>query len=178
MISRERAVELVEAQLAKEQPTWASASRCELAVVSVKKHEFGWAVFWNSAEYARTRDRHHMLIGSGPYLVDGLDGSIHHIPTTTWMSRDWEELYLRQVRGDRSRDPVAREIRALVESDGAVAAMHHLRRRAPRLSPEQAQAYVAAVRGGGEPSEELAELTRAEELFRRPVIETLAGPVQ
>ncbi|MFI6154325.1 YrhB domain-containing protein [Kitasatospora sp. NPDC051170] len=105
MISRERAVELVESLLARKPPTGAEGR--ELAVVSVKKHEFGWAVFWNSAEFARTRDRHRMLVGSGPYLVDGLDGSIHHIPTTTWMGGGWEELYLRQVRGDGSPGPVA-----------------------------------------------------------------------
>ncbi|GAA1393650.1 hypothetical protein GCM10009639_26950 [Kitasatospora putterlickiae] len=68
--------------MATERLTWAGEAP-DLAVYYVyyvEKHSVGWAVFWNSAEYALTRDWRHCLIGSGPYLVDLQDGSIHHIP--------------------------------------------------------------------------------------------------
>ncbi|MGW0655761.1 YrhB domain-containing protein, partial [Streptomyces umbrinus] len=86
MISKERAVELVESLLAAERLTWAGPVR-ELAVYGVEEHAVGWLVFWNSAEYARTRDLRDNLVGNGPYLVDRYDGSIHHIPSTTWVPR-------------------------------------------------------------------------------------------
>ncbi|MFF2628666.1 YrhB domain-containing protein [Kitasatospora griseola] len=177
MISKERAVELVEALLAEERLTWAGPVP-DLVVYCVEEHAVGWAVFWNSAEYARTRDIRDFLVGSGPYLVDLQDGSIHHIPTTTWVAEDWEELYLQQIRGIRPRDPLAAPVRALVHSAGAVAAMRHLRRQAPRLSLQGAKDYVLAVRSGAEPPEELANLTREERRCPPLPITTLAGPAQ
>ncbi|XIE81607.1 YrhB domain-containing protein [Streptomyces sp. SBR177] len=93
MISKERAVERVESLLATMQPAH------ELVVHEVKEHAWGWLVFWNSAQYARTRDLRDLLVGAGPYLVDRYDGSVHHIPVTTWVGEDWEELYLRQIKG-------------------------------------------------------------------------------
>ncbi|MFE5586951.1 YrhB domain-containing protein [Kitasatospora sp. NPDC056531] len=177
MISKERAVELVESLLAKERLTWAGPLH-ELAVYDVEEHAVGWLVFWNSAEYARTRDLRYNLVGSGPYLVDRHDGSIHHVPATTWIAEDWEGLYLRQIKGVRTPDPLASSVRALVDSAGVVAAMSHLRKQAPRLSLQEARAYVTAVRDGAEPSEELANLTREVDSCPPLSIETLAGPVQ
>ncbi|MFC9329203.1 YrhB domain-containing protein [Kitasatospora sp. NPDC057015] len=177
MISKERAVELVESLLARERLTWAGPL-LELAVCSVEERAVGWLVFWNSAEYAHTRDPRHSLIGSGPYLVDRHDGSIHHIPTTTWIAENWEELYLQQIKGVRPPDPLASSVRALVHSAGIVAAMSHLRKQAPRLSLREARAYVDALQGGAEPSEELASRTRTQESCPRLSIETLTGPVQ
>ncbi|WP_404870898.1 YrhB domain-containing protein (plasmid) [Kitasatospora griseola] len=178
MISKERAVELVEALLAEERLTWMWAGPVhDLAVYYVEEHAACWAVFWNTVEYVRTRDVRDYVVGSGPYLVDVEDGSIHHVPTTTWME-DWEGLYLRQIRGVRPPDPLAASVRALVHSAGIVAAMHHLRRHAPRLSPQRARDYVLAVRDGAEPPEELADLTQEEETCPPLPIETLAGPVQ
>ncbi|MFF1908588.1 YrhB domain-containing protein [Kitasatospora sp. NPDC058218] len=176
MISEERAVELVESLLVRERLTWAGPVP-ELAVYRVEEHAVGWLVFWNSAEYARTRDLRDNLVGSGPYLVDRHDGSIHHVPATT-MAEDWEELYLRQIKGVRMPDPLAASVRALVNSAGVVAAMSHLRQQAPRLSLQEARTYVMAVRDGAEPSEELADRTREEESRPPLSIETLAGPVQ
>ncbi|MFD0009176.1 YrhB domain-containing protein [Streptomyces sp. NPDC127178] len=129
MLSKERAIELVESLLAAERLTWAGPVR-ELAVCDVEEHAVGWLVFWNSAEYARTRDPRDNLVGSGRYLVDRYDGSIHHIPATTWIAEDWEELYLRQIKGVRAPDPLAASVRALVDSAGVVAAMSHLRKQA------------------------------------------------
>ncbi|TXS12627.1 hypothetical protein EAO70_26450 [Streptomyces sp. adm13(2018)] len=58
------------------------------------------------------------------------------------------------------------------------AAMAHLRRHAPRLGLPEARAYVAAVRGGAEPPEELAALTRSRPATPLPAIETVAGPAE
>ncbi|MFJ6621813.1 hypothetical protein ACIQOW_30080 [Kitasatospora sp. NPDC091335] len=55
--------------------------------------------------------------------------------------------------------------------------MRHLRRRAQRLGLREARAYVAAVRDGSEPPEELASLTREPDPWAADPIETLAGPV-
>ncbi|MFJ4342439.1 YrhB domain-containing protein [Streptomyces sp. NPDC088915] len=170
MISKERAVERVESLLAT------SGLPHEPVVHGVEEHAFGWLIVWDSAEYARTRDPRDSLVGGGPYLVDRYDGSVHHIPVTTWVGEGWEELYLRQVRGVRAPDPLAASVRALVDSAGTVAAMNHLRKRAPRLGLQEAKAYVMAVRDGSEPPHELADLTREEEVCPPLAIETLAGP--
>ncbi|MEU1290297.1 YrhB domain-containing protein [Kitasatospora sp. NPDC005856] len=153
-VTREQAVATVESLLA-EMP-WREH---ELAILGVVEHAPGWIVAWNTAEYARTGDSRHLLVGGGPYLVDRHDGSVHHIPATTFRSHDRVALYLRQVKGIRPLDPLAAEVRALARADGAVAAMAHLRRRARRLSLPQAKAYLLAVRDGAEPPEALADLT-------------------
>jgi len=169
-MSQERAVERVEALLTSmRQPH-------ELVVCEVEEHAFGWLVFWNSAQYARTRDPRDCLVGGGPYLVDRDDGSVHHIPVTTWVSEGWEELYLRQVKEVRTPDPLASSVRELVDSAGMLAAMRYLRKQAPRLSLQQARTYVMVVQDGAEPPQELVDLTHEEEACPPLAIETLAGP--
>ncbi|MFL0026073.1 YrhB domain-containing protein [Streptomyces sp. NBUL23] len=170
MIPRERAVERVESLPA----TMRLAH--ELVVHEVKEHPLGWLVFWNSAEYARTRNLRDFLVGGGPYLVDRYDGSVHHIPVTTWVGEDWEELYLRQIKGERAPDRLAASVLALMNSAGMVAAMRHLRKEAPRLSLQEARTYVMAVRNGAETPPELAYLPREEEVCPPLAIETVAGP--
>jgi hypothetical protein len=59
----------------------------------VEEHPLGWLVFWQSVDYIRSGDPFDMLVGSGPYLVDRQDGSIHRLPVTTYMHEPWEELY-------------------------------------------------------------------------------------
>ncbi|MFE3929006.1 hypothetical protein [Streptomyces sp. YIM B13508] len=109
-------------------------------------------------------------------LVDRQDGSIHHISVTTYVGESWEELYLQQVRGVRPRDPLVTAVRALVHSDGTMAALRHLRKQAPLLGPQQAKAYVMAVRDGHEPPEELVSVTRNPEKCPPLPITTPAGP--
>ncbi|WP_286158311.1 YrhB domain-containing protein [Streptomyces sp. CB03911] len=173
-MSEERAVRLVEALLARERPTWAGP---EPAVCAVREHAVGWLVFWNSAKFARTRDPRDSLVGSGPYVVDRHDGSIHHVPAATWTAGSWEALYLRQVRGVRPPDPPASSVRALPHCAGVVAAMSHLRKQVPGLGPREARGYVDALRDGAEPPEP-AGRTRTQESCPPLPIETLAGPVQ
>ncbi|WP_406346190.1 YrhB domain-containing protein [Streptomyces sp. NBC_00648] len=179
MISKERAVELVESFLAGERLTWPWRGPApELAVYCVEEHAVGWLVFWNTAESVRTHGVRGNLMGGGHYLVDRHDGSIHHVPAAGWLDEGWEEHYLLQTKGIGPPDPLASSVRALVHSAGVVAAMSHLRRQAPRLSLQEAKAYVTAVRDGAEPPEELASLTRKEKTWPLLPIETLAGPVQ
>ncbi|THA81581.1 YrhB domain-containing protein [Streptomyces sp. A0592] len=179
MISEERAVELAESLLAEARSTmpW-SGPAPELAVHHVEEHPVGWLVFWNTAAYARSGDARDGFGCSIHYLVDRHDGSIHHVPDATWQEEHWEEHYLWQTKGIRPPDQLAAAVRGLVESAGAVAAMRHLRKQAPRLSLQEARSYVAIVRDGTEPPEELASLTRPEPKWPLLPIETLAGPTQ
>ncbi|MFJ3792177.1 hypothetical protein [Kitasatospora sp. NPDC090091] len=177
MISEERAVELVNALLVRELPTWEWARLIpELVVYAVEERSVGWLAYWTSPEAARDPARRGTLHG-GPYLVDREDGSIHWVPGIDWHD-DWEERYLRDVKGIAVPDPLAAEVRRLAASAGAAAAMHHLRREAPRIGLQEARAYVTIVRDGSEPPEELAALTRKPRRWGEPdPIETLAGPV-
>ncbi|MFJ9442008.1 YrhB domain-containing protein [Kitasatospora sp. NPDC101235] len=177
VISRERAVELVESCLERERPTWAWARLIPaLAVYAVEERSVGWLVYWTSAPGARDPALRGNLLG-GPYLVDREDGSIHFVPGTDW-SDAWEEDYLRQVKGIRTPDPLAADVRRLAHSVGTAAAMQHLRKNAPRMSLQQARTYVTITRDGSEPPEELASLTRTPDRWGPGPIETLAGPVR
>ncbi|GHF44518.1 hypothetical protein GCM10010218_27370 [Streptomyces mashuensis] len=178
MISEERAVELVESFLARELPTWPWEGPPPTPdIYHVEERTVGWLVFWRSAEQARARDMRGSFVG-GHYLVDRHDGSIHYVPTVWWEDEGWEDQYLLQTRGIRPPDPLAATVRALVHSAGVVAAMSHLRKQAPRLSLQEAKAYVMTVQDGAEPPEELARLTRKEPEWPPRPIETLTGPVQ
>ncbi|MBE3016231.1 hypothetical protein IL992_44865 [Microbispora sp. NEAU-D428] len=176
MVTKERASKLVEALLSRERQE--SPWMPELAVLAVEEHSLGWLVVWQSVEYIRSRDSEKMLVGHGPYLVDRHDESIHHIPVTTYLQEDWEELYLLQVKGVRPPDPLLASVRELLHSEGTTAAIRHLRKQAPRLGPREAKAYVTAVRDGADPPEELVCLTRKQETCPPLAIETLSGPTR
>ena len=173
MITKARAVELVEAQLVLARQ--ALAAYPELAVSDVEQHALGWLVFRQSAEYLSSRELEKQLVGAGPYLVDGQDGSVHYIPVTTFMNEDWEQLYLAEVRGITPPDPLLASVREITLRDGALAGLRYLRKQTSALSLAEAKTYVDAVRDGGEPSEELIRRTRPRP--RQPVfpIETVAG---
>ncbi|SOB88471.1 hypothetical protein SAMN06272789_6754 [Streptomyces sp. 1331.2] len=178
VISKERAVELVETYLARELPTWRWAgSPPTPEIYHLEERTVGWLVFWRSAEQARARHVRGSFVG-GHYLVDLYDGSIHYVPAVWFENEGWEEQYLLEVKGIRLPDPLAAAARELVRSAGVVAAMNHVRKQAPKLTLADAKAYVAAVRDGAEASEELASLTRPEPKWPLLPIETVAGPVQ
>jgi hypothetical protein len=70
-----------------------------MVITAVEQHALGWLITAQSAEFARTRDWRTMLVGHGPYLVDGQDASVHQIPVMT-STQDWETAYRHQVRGE------------------------------------------------------------------------------
>ncbi|MGW3893189.1 YrhB domain-containing protein [Micromonospora chokoriensis] len=177
MITRERAVALVEALLIGQRREGRLAEVPEIAVCGVEEHALGWLVSWQSVEYLRSGDLGRMLVGQGPYLVDGEDGSIHHIPVAICGSGRWAEVYLRQYRDVRPVDSLLVEVRVLVQGGDRMAALRYIRRRAPRMGLRDAKAYVDAVSEGGEPSECLASLAREEPEPLPLAIETLAGPL-
>ncbi|MFG3194202.1 hypothetical protein [Streptomyces omiyaensis] len=176
MISRERAVALVGSFLARDLPTrpWAGSPPTP-DLYHVEERPVGWLVFWRSAEQARGDGPRGSFVG-GHYLVDRHDGSLHFVPAVRWDDEGWEEQYLTEVRGTPPPDPLAAAVRELARARGAVAAMAHLRRQAPRLGPREAKAYVEAVADGAEPPEALAAPTRRERERPLPPIETVAGP--
>ncbi|MFC4148014.1 YrhB domain-containing protein [Micromonospora mangrovi] len=176
MITRERAVALVEALLVKQRREGWLADVPEVAVSSVEEHTLGWLISWQSVEYLRSGDFGRMLVGQGPYLVDGEDGSIHHIPVAICGSDRWAEVYLRQYRGVRPVDPLLADVRALVQGGDRMSALRYVRRQAPRMGLRDAKAYVDAVSEGIEPSECLVSLARVEPEPLPLAIETLAGP--
>ncbi|GLW96552.1 hypothetical protein Misp02_06390 [Microtetraspora sp. NBRC 16547] len=179
MVTKERAVELVEALLSRERQESPWMARLpELAVLDVEEHSLGWLVFWQLVDYIRSCAHEQMLVGHGPYLVNRQDESIHHIPVTTYVREDWEELYLRQVKGIRPPDPLVATVRELLRSEGTMAAIRHLRKQAPQPGLREAKAYVMAIRDGAEPPEELADLTQKQETCPPLSIETLAGPTR
>ena len=70
-----------------------------MVITAVEQHALGWLITAQSAKFARTRDWRTMLVGHGPYLVDGQDASVHQIPVMT-STQDWETAYRHQVRGE------------------------------------------------------------------------------
>jgi hypothetical protein len=175
VISRERAVELAEAQMLRQRDRW-PANAPTLAVGEVEEHELGWIVHWASVEYLRTGDSRYLLGGGGPYLVDRYDGSVHALPTVASLSDDWVWMYLEQVRGIEMLDVLAETVRQLVNDEGTLAAIRYLRRREPGLTPAQAKEYVAAVRDGRDLPPEVADLTRSPREYSPRDVQTLAGP--
>ena len=83
MISREWAIALVERQLTADRVAEPAARRALLgqpmAIIGIEQHTLGWLINFNSKQYAESRDRRDGWIGQGPYLVDGLDGSLHMV---------------------------------------------------------------------------------------------------
>ncbi|WP_367137506.1 MULTISPECIES: hypothetical protein [Streptomyces] len=94
MISKQRAVELVESFPAVELPTWPWGGPAPTPdVYHVQERAVGRLVFRRSEEQARAREVRGSFVG-GHYLVDRHDGSIHYVPAAGWEDEGWEEQYL------------------------------------------------------------------------------------
>ncbi|MEU1290609.1 YrhB domain-containing protein [Kitasatospora sp. NPDC005856] len=173
-MSKEQAVALIEHLLVERQ---SKGSLPELAVIGVNETPVGWVVAWQSAEYKRNPIPGTMLIGGGPYLVDGEDGSICEIPGETFRTADWQSIYRQQFKGEQPPDPVLDSVRATLRSDGQMAAMRLVRKIAPSFSALEAKAYVSAVQDKRNPPEELVRRTRKVESYSPLPIRRITGPI-
>ncbi|MER7467987.1 YrhB domain-containing protein [Streptomyces sp. NPDC097981] len=157
MIERETAVRIVEEELVRENQKWAAlgVEPLRTTVLEVREHELVWKVYWQSEEYARTRNPGSMLIGHGPYLVDRIDGGLHQIGAVSERVGGWEADYRVRIRGLAIRTPVDDlhdEIREAAAVLGRIRAVPILRQRLPLLSPSQALEYVSALLHGDAPA--------------------------
>ncbi|MFG2791938.1 YrhB domain-containing protein [Streptomyces sp. NPDC048419] len=157
MIERDAAVRIVEEELDREHQKWAAAGvdRTRARVVRVEEHELVWIVHWQSEEFARTGDLGAMLVGTGPYLVDRVDGGLHEIGGLSARSGEWQDDYCVRVRGLTVRttaDDLHDEICEVAAVHGHLAAVRTLRRRLPVLAPTHALEYVRALVEGEAPA--------------------------
>ncbi|MFI8076236.1 YrhB domain-containing protein [Streptomyces sp. NPDC086033] len=164
MIEREAAVRAVEEQLERDYQQWRAESvdAVRMAVVLVEEHELVWIVFWQSEEFVRTRNRGHMLIGNGPYLVDRLDGGLHRIGVVSAKTGEWESDYRARIRGLPVRtavDDLHEALRGVAATHGRMHAVRTLRQRLPMLSPAEAIEYVSALLDGNAPARLVAVAT-------------------
>ena len=163
VIDEEQAVRLVQAELEREFTRSRGYWRTEpMVILSVEQHALGWLIIAQSAQYAQTGDLDAMLVGHGPYLVDGQDGRVHQIPVMTYME-GWEGAYRHQVRGETPPAPAdefAEQVRALLAEHGRLAALKHLRHHSgQKITLHQAQEYIDALAGGRAVPMHLAALT-------------------
>ncbi|MFJ8431063.1 hypothetical protein ACIQ9P_07145 [Kitasatospora sp. NPDC094019] len=172
-ISREKAVELVSALLAENR-----GNGPELAVIGINPTPVGWVVAWNSARYALDPRTANLLVGGGPYLVDGDDGSVFRIPGETFRVYDWQAMFRERFKGVGPPDALLESVRELALSDGRLAALRLLRKEAPSLDIARAREYVGAVMEGREPPAETLAATRKVESFSPLPIERISGPVE
>ncbi|MEV7021293.1 YrhB domain-containing protein [Kitasatospora sp. NPDC093558] len=172
-ITKEQAAKLVEALLARRQSDEATP---DLAIIGVNETTVGWVVAWQSAEYKRDPGPRKMLVGGGPYLVDGEDGSIFEIPGETFRTADWQGIYRQQFKGYRPPDPVLESVLATLRSDGQFAAIRLVRKSVPSFSISEAKAYVSAVQNVGTPPGELVQRTRVVDPCPPLPIRRISGP--
>ncbi|MFD8287723.1 YrhB domain-containing protein [Streptomyces lavendulae] len=124
------------------------------AVSGVKAHELVWIVYYETAEYLRTRNPSQRLGGNGPYLVDRIDGGLHLIGPVSYLTGDWEADYRRHIRKEPVRtavDDLHDELRRATAGRGRIPAMRLLRQRVPTLTHAEAIEYVTALQSGPAP---------------------------
>lgn len=164
MIDREAAVRLVEEQLERERREWLAkgVEQPAVAVAGVEEHELVWIVSWQSVEYLRTGSFRDMLLGTGPYLVDRVDGSLHSIGVVSAMSGAWMDDYRGRIRGLPVRtavDDLHDAVRAAAAERGRLYAVRMLRWKLPGLSPSEAAHYARTLLDGEPPAHLVAAAT-------------------
>jgi hypothetical protein len=116
MVSKAWAIQVVERHL----DGWPAARGPKMVITDVAPHRLGWVIRSQSERYVRTRDVFDMVVGHGPFLVDGVDGvdgSLHMVHGTADLEAgEWIEDYLEQVRGHERFDPLRSRIVELIES--------------------------------------------------------------
>lgn len=159
-ISRQWATELVETYLAAQWEAHSSEMRQVLGppmvVIDVKAHELGWLVICQSQQYAETRDFRDLLIGHGPFLVDGLDGSLHMVhPQFGTVGNEWEDQYRAKVRGQVKPRELDVRIRELLRAGRRFEALRAARQVGDGFGPADAKRFVDAIAGEHEPPADL-----------------------
>ncbi|MGX1541457.1 YrhB domain-containing protein [Streptomyces adustus] len=163
MIEREAAVRAVEEQLERDYQQWraVSADAVRMVVLRVEEHELVWIVWWQSEEFARTGE--YMLLGTGPYLVDRVDGGLHEIGIVSAKTGAWEDDYRARIRGLPVRtavDDLHDALCAVAATRGRMHAVRTLRQRLPVFSPAEAIEYVSALLDGDAPARLVAVATK------------------
>ena len=148
MVSREWAREVVEQHLAAQRR---EHDEQVLVVTGTEEHRLGWLVFIQGERYARTRAFSDMLIGTGYFLVDNLDGSLHHMHASAdLVGGGWIDDYLEEVRGIERPDLLRIQIGEFLRSGDRLAAIRAVRAVSAEMDPAAAKRYVDAV-GAGAP---------------------------
>ncbi|KUM84980.1 MULTISPECIES: YrhB domain-containing protein [Streptomyces] len=165
MIERDAAVQAVEEQLELDYQQWraVSAEAVQMAVVSVEEHELVWIVHWQSENFVRTRRCEEMLVGSGPYLVDRVDGGLHRIGVLAAHTGEWETDYRARIRGLPVRtaiDDLHDGLRTVAAAYGRMHAARTLRQRLSMFSPAEAIEYVSALLECDAPARLMAVATK------------------
>ncbi|GAA1993895.1 YrhB domain-containing protein [Catenulispora subtropica] len=147
MVSREWAIKVVEQHLALRTP--GTEGLHGLVVVGTEEHRLGWFVYTQSEGFARSRAFRGSVIGAGYFLVDGLDGSLHHMHASADpVDGNWIEDYLEEVRGVPRPDPLRQRVAQLVQRGERLAAIRAARSAVPAMDPTTAKRYVDAVAAG------------------------------
>ncbi|MFF8387370.1 YrhB domain-containing protein [Streptomyces kanasensis] len=181
MISKERAVELVEQALLREyqeHPLSQEAVPPEV-VAGVVRHEFGWLVSTQSRAWLETGDSGHLIVGGGPILVDGEDGSVYMIPIVTFKMDNWQDGYRQRFRGQTAsaaKAPLSARVAQILADEGRLAAMRVLRQHAPALDLKQALTYVSTLERGDGPSHDLVALSDPDVPRSELPLIQMAGP--
>jgi hypothetical protein len=95
---------------------WPARGQPRMVIIDVRPHRLGWLISSQSERYVRTREFIDMVVGHGPFLVDGVDGSLHTVHATADLEGgEWIEDYLEQVRGLERDDPLRSRITELLD---------------------------------------------------------------
>jgi Immunity protein 35 len=180
MISREWAIALVERKLTADWEADPAARRALLGqpmvITGIDQHPLGWLISFNSKQYAESGDRRDAWIGQGPYLVDGLDGSLHMVHMQFCSGGlKWEDQYRQKIRGEIPSRELDTEVRRLLGLGRRFDAFKAVRRAGDGLTPAEARRVLDALGAGLEPPEDLAaRLPQPDRSYR--AISTYTGP--
>ncbi|MGN9796203.1 hypothetical protein ACTMTU_34655 [Streptomyces sp. OZ13] len=156
MISKERAIELIQQVMSVDGK--GGFQRSSQVVDEIEQHELGWVIFTKVVDPYEVEGEGQVVLGGGPYFVDGEDGSIHMIPIVMFVTGDWEEVYVNRRMDSHSNVPLKERVERLLVSSGKVAALRLLRQQSPDMTLKQSMDYVAALERGEEPSPDLMRL--------------------
>ncbi|MEV5721001.1 YrhB domain-containing protein [Amycolatopsis mediterranei] len=128
---------------------WPDAGGPTMVITDVGPHRLGWVIHSQSERHVRTREFTDMVVGHSPFLVDGVDGSLHAVRATVDLgSGEWIEDYLEQVRGLERVDPLRSRVAELIDSGQCLGALRFVRASASGLGVQGAKEYVEAVAAG------------------------------